>query len=358
MQLKILKKRECNGYGKKMGEVSDQLLPKSVKAGYCISRDNKMEKTNYPEFLPTSKASGINHDRKLEERTQTLSSKIPPMTYSAEQVPPKMSQRINPSFIKKGSTPRPNIGPFNRIESPDQDHDGILSENCTQCPRYQSNYNHKESGGYALKEIPSENPTKTSLQNHSGFFNSLESQQQEISEISNRYPSPSFATTVQDSSTEPSRIFNKSLHKVRKIQTPWTKLRIEEIRLHSNSDSFEILDHEPDAASSNNRTPSPATVGRNFMDYLVANYSHGTFNPHRKSLSARLGPDPEEGCDPTFLFNGKSTPSSSYKHKTTNPITAAESNSLHHLSDQETFRRYKEAKQSAGIQRKCQIYPA
>lgn len=361
-----MKKRDCNDNGKKMDEVSNhQLLPTSVKAGDSIRRDEKIEKRDYLKFLPTSlKTSNcINHDRKLDERTQHLLSKSPPMInyicpetflFATEQVPPKISSRRNSSFIKEGSTTRPDIGTFNRIESPDQEHDGILSKDCTQSPRYQNNGNHKESGDSTLKEIPSEHRTKTSLQNHSDFVNYLESQQQEISEISNRYYPPSFATIAPDSLIEPYRIFNDSLRKDRKIKTPRTKVKIDGSPPHNNSDSFnhaESLDHEADAASNNNRTPSPATVGRNFMDYLVANCSHGTFNPHPNKLAAPLSSDPEEGCESTYVFNDKSTPSSSsYKLKAPNPIIPEESNNLHHLNDQETcsarkcVRRYKEAK--------------
>lgn len=347
-----MKKRDCNDNGKKMDEVSNhQLLPTSVKAGDSIRRDEKIEKRNYLKFLPTSPktSEGVNHDRKLDEKTQYVLSKSPPMinyichetfSFATEQVPPKISSRRNSSFIKEGSTTRPEIGTFNRIESPDQEHDGILSKDCAQSPRYQNNGNHKDSGDSTLKEIPSEHRTKTPLQNHSDFVNYLESQQQEISEISNRYPPLSFATIAPNSLIEPYQIFNDSLRKARKIKTPRTKVKIDGRPPHNNSDSFnhaKSLDHEADAASNNNRAPSLATVGRNFMDYLVANCPHGIFNPHPNKLAARLSSDPEEGCESTYVFNDKSTPSSSsYKPKAPNPIIPEESNNLHHLNDQKT----------------------
>ena len=343
-----------------MDEVSNyQFLPTSVKAGDSIRRDEKKEKTNYLKFLPMSLKTSdcIKHDRKLDERTQYLLSKSPSMIhyichetfpFETEQVPPKISSRRNSSFIKEGSTTRPDIGTFNRIESPNQEHDGILSKGRAQSPRYQSNDNHKDSGDSTLKEIPSDHRTKTD------FVNYPESQQQEISEVSDRYPSPSFATIVPDSLIEPYRIFNESLRKARKIKTPRTKVKIDGIPPHNNSDSFNhggSLDHKAAAASSNKRLPSPATVGRKFMDYLVANCPHGTFNPHPNKLAARLSSDPEEGCESTFVLNDKSTPSSSsYKPKAPNPIIPEESNNLHHLNDQETCsarklaHRYKEAK--------------
>ncbi|MCJ1347004.1 hypothetical protein MMC31_005224 [Peltigera leucophlebia] len=349
-QLKILKKRDCIDCGEQMDEMSNhQLLPKSVKAGDSISRGKKMEETSHLKFLPTSlKTSNcINQNERLEEETQNLLSTSPPIIHyishdrfpiAAEQVPPKKSRKRNPSFRKEGGTKRLSIGTFNRRESPDQEYDRVPSKHCIQPRRCQINDNRIESGDFTLKEISNEHYTKTSPQNDSGFFNYLETQQQEINKISNRYPSPSFTTIVPNSLTEPSRKFDESICEVPKIQWSWTK--IEGSRLHGNSHILkrvENLDHEPEIASSHNRTSSPTTVGRNFMDYLVANYSHGIFDPHRNRLAVRLILDPKEGSDSSFVFNDKLTPasSSSYKQKAPSLITAEWNNILRHSSNQE-----------------------
>lgn len=344
MQPKILKKIDYIDYSKKIDEVSDhQLLPKIVKAGESISRDKKMEKTTYSKFLPTSlkPSDWINSNKKLEESKQNLLSKSPPMVHyishetfpiATEEVSPEISWSRNPSLIKEGNRTRPSIGTFNDIERSNPEHDRALSSHHTRSPRCQSIDNHKESGDYSPREAFCGHFRKATLLKVSDSFNCLESEQQEASNISDKCPSPSFATTVPNSSHELSRILNKSPRKTRKIKTPRTTTKTEKSRLHSNSYFFnyaESLDRKPDVPSSNNWTSSPVTVGRNFMNYLAANYSHGTFNPNPNRLAARLILNPEEGFESPSLFNDKLTHfPSSYKYKATNPITIEKNKTL------------------------------
>ena len=193
-----------------------------------------------------------------------------------------------------------------------------------------------------LIEISCEPSTGISLQNNNGFYNYLDRQARGVSESGIRYP-PYLATIGLDAIDESSRISNETprkIRKIRRIKSSWNKSRADESRPRDNSDSLthaKSPDHKPDAASSNNRASSPATVGCKFMDYLIAYYSHGIFNPHRDSLTSLLSPDSEQSFDPTFVSSNQSHLSfSSYNPKAIKPITAEENNNPHHCNDQGT----------------------
>lgn len=236
---------------------------------------------------------------------------------------------------------RPNIGSFNCMKSPVQGSDGIPGENSTQSPSCQGSgpFNHKEGGDRTLNEISYERGTRILLQNSSGTFNHLNRQARGIIASGIRYP-PHLATIGLDGLNESSRISNETLGKIRRIRrikSSWTKSKIGGSRPRDNSDSLndaESPSHEPDAASSNSRASSPATVGHNFMDYLIANYSHGIFDPHRNRLAPRLSPDAKQS--PDLPSNQSALFSSSYNPKAPKPITAEEIIAPYHCSDQRT----------------------
>lgn len=237
---------------------------------------------------------------------------------------------------------RPIIGSFNSMKSPDRESDGIPSEISNPPPRCQGrgSFNHKEGENQNLIEIFCEPGTGISLQNNNGFHNYLNRQARGIGASGIRYP-PYLATIGLNATNKSSCISNETprkIRKIRRVKSSWTKSKDDESRSRDNSDSLNHAtspDHKPDAASSNSRASSPATFGCKFMDYLIANYSHGIFNPHRDSLTSLLSPDPEQSFDPTFVSSNQPALSfSSYNPKATKPITAEENNNPHHCNDQ------------------------
>lgn len=117
---------------------------------------------------------------------------------------------------------------------------------------------------------------KNPLKNNIDFLYRLERHEQDISEIRSCCPTSPLETIDPNVVTEPYEISNENLPEIRKITSSWTKSKVERSHQHTNSESFnhaESSDHEPDKTSSNSRSPSPATVNRNFVDYLVETYS-------------------------------------------------------------------------------------